>query len=248
MPHDDPWRREAQPRQPVHPARVYIWLGFLIACSVGIWALFHLFPEVSLSEMDTAWVVRLVAILALGSSAILFGRQFRARDVARNIAIWLAVGAVLAIVYSCRDVFAPLGARMEGEFLPAEPRALDDRTVVLTETDAGDYRATGEVNGIRVRFAIDTGASDIVLSPQDARRIGIDTSALSYTHETGTANGAGHAADVTVASLALGPIRFENLRVFVNQAPMDSSLLGMAFLRRMQSFESREHKLYLRWR
>jgi len=247
MTNDNPWRRQPNPPPP-HPARVYVWLGFLIACGIGIWALFHLFPEVSLSDMDTAWMVRLVGILALGSSAILLGRQFRAREIVRNIAIWLAIGAVLAIGYSYRDLFAPLGARVEGELLPAEPRALDARTVVLTETAGGDYLATGEVNGVRVRFAIDTGASDIVLSPQDAQRIGIDTNALSYIHETGTANGTGHTADATVASLAVGPIRFENLPVSVNQAPMDTSLLGMAFLRRMQSFEFKDHKLYLHWR
>ena len=247
--HDhDPWRREAEPRQPPHPARVYIWLAFLIACSVGLWALFHLFPEVSLSDMDAAWVVRLVAILALASSAILFGRQFRAREVARNIAIWLAIAAVLVLGYSYRDLFSGVSDRVSQELLPTEPVVADARTVVLTETDAGDYRATGEVNGIRVRFAIDTGASDIVLSPEDARRIGIDISALNYIHDTGTANGIGHTADVTVASLTLGPIRFENLRVSVNQAPMDTSLLGMAFLRKMQSFEFRGHKLYLRRR
>ena len=247
MTNDNPWRRQPNPSPP-HPARVYVWLGFLIACSIGLWALFHLFPEVSLSDMDSAWIVRLFAILALGSSAILFSRQMRLSEVARNIAIWLGIAAVLVLGYSYRDLFAPLGARVEGELLPAEPRALDERTVVLTETAGGDYLATGAVNGIRVRFAIDTGASDIVLSPQDAQRVGIDTNALSYIHETGTANGTGHTADATVASLAIGPIRFENLRVSVDQAPMDTSLLGMAFLRRMQSFEFRGHKLYLRWR
>ncbi len=248
MPHDDPWARARDPRPKPHPLRVFAWLGFLIACSIGIWALFHLFPEVALSDMDTAWLVRLVGVLALVSSAILFGRRFRAREVVRNIAIWLGVGAVLLLGYSYRDVLTAMRDRVSAEFLPTEPIAADARTVVLTETEAGDYRATGEVNGIRVRFAIDTSASDIVLSPEDARRIGIDTTALNYIHDTGTANGVGHTADATVASLTLGPIRFENLRVSVNQAPMDTSLLGMAFLRKMQSFEFRGHKLYLRWR
>jgi ubiquinone/menaquinone biosynthesis C-methylase UbiE len=35
--------------------------------------------------------------------------------------------------------------------------------------------------------------------------------------------------------------------VVVNQAPMDASLLGMSFLRRMKSFDFRGNKLYLRW-
>ncbi|HEY0107626.1 MAG TPA: TIGR02281 family clan AA aspartic protease [Rhizomicrobium sp.] len=245
---NDPWRRDDAPRPPPHPARVYIWLAFLAALSIGLWALFHVFPEVSLSDMDAAWLVRLVAVLALLGSAVLFGRQFRARDTLRNIAIWLGIAALLTIGYSFRDVLSEVGDRVSGELRPTEPRALDARTVVLTETDGGDYRAVGAVNGIRVRFAIDTGASDIVLSPQDARRAGIDTGALSYDREIYTANGLGHSAETTVASLALGPIRLDDVRVGVNQAAMDSSLLGMAFLRRMRSFEFKDHKLYLRWR
>ena len=248
MPHDDPWRRESQPRQKPHPLRVFVWLGFLIACGAGIWALYHLFPEVALSDMDNARLVTLLIVLGSTGSAVLYGRQVHWTITARNIAIWVGIAAVLVVGYSFRDVLESVRDRVGAEFLPTEPVAADARTVVLTETEGGDYLATGEVNGIRVRFAIDTGASDIVLSPQDAQRIGIDTSALSYIHETGTANGVGHTADATVASLTLGPIRFENLRVSVNQAPMDSSLLGMAFLRRMQSFEFRGHKLYLRWR
>jgi aspartyl protease family protein len=241
----DPWHRDPTPP---HPARVYVWFGLLIAIGVGVWALFHLFPEVSLSDVDTAWLIRLVGILAVSASAIMSAPRMGFGQVARNIAIWVAIAAVAVIGYSFRDVLAPVGDRVAGEFLPSEPRAQGADTVVLNETAAGDYRATGEVNGVRVRFAVDTGASDIVLSPDDARRAGIDISGLTYDRETLTANGLGHTADITVGSLTLGPIQLANLRVSVNQAPMESSLLGMAFLRRMKSFEVRDHRLYLKWR
>ena len=245
--HDDPWARDRQPKPPPHPARVFVLLGLLIAIGVGLWALYNLFPEVRLSDLDTAWVVRLVAILALLSAAILSGRRFRARETLRNIAIWLAVAGVLAIGYSYRDLFSSVGDRVTGELLPSEPRALDAHTVMLRESDGGGYLATGEVNGVRVRFAVDTGASDIVLSPGDAKRVGIDTDALTYDRDTYTANGLGHSASVTVASLTLGPIGLSDVKVSVNQAPMETSLLGMAFLRRLRSFEFRAHKLYLRF-
>ncbi|HEY0301735.1 MAG TPA: TIGR02281 family clan AA aspartic protease [Rhizomicrobium sp.] len=240
----DPWRRDAAP--PPHPARVYLWFGLLLAIGVGVWALFKLFPEVNLSEMDTAWLVRLTAVLALAMSGLVFARQFRLRESLRNIAIWVAIAAVLALGYSFRDVLGEAGSRVRGEFLPTEPRAAGDGAVVLSETENGDYQATGEVNGVRVRFAIDTGASDIVLSREDATRAGIDTAALAYTRETGTANGIGHGAETVVDSLALGPIAFEHVRVMVNDAPLGTSLLGMAFLRRLKSFEFKDHKLYLR--
>jgi hypothetical protein len=96
-----PWNRTPNPPPP-HPARVWVWLGFLIACIVGIWALFHLFPEVSLSDWDTAWLFRLVAVLALVSSGILFGRRMPLGEALRNIAIWVAIAGVLMLGYSLR--------------------------------------------------------------------------------------------------------------------------------------------------
>jgi len=52
----------------------------------------------------------------------------------------------------------------------------------------------------------------------------------------------------TVSSLTVGPISLSDVPVSINQAPMDSSLLGMTFLRRLKSFSVRNHRLYLRWR
>jgi aspartyl protease family protein len=242
----NPWHRSPTP--PPHPARVWLWLGLLIACSVCVWALFHLFPEVSLSDMDTAQLIRLVGILALVSSGVLFGRRTSWGEAARNVAIWVAVAAVLMLGYSFRDVLGEARDRVARELLPAEPVADGAGTVALSESEDGGYYATGEVNGARVRFAIDTGASDIVLAPDDARRAGIDPTTLTYNHATGTANGTGMTADATLDSLALGPIVLDDVRVSVNQRPMATSLLGMAFLQRMKSFEFRGHRLYLRWR
>ena len=242
-----PWHRDPN-RPPAHPMRVWIWLGFLLAVTVAIWALFRLFPEVSLSDWDTAWVLRLGAALALTASALVFGRRVSLGEAARYGSIWVAIAGVLMLGYSFRDVLQAARDRVARELFPSEPVADGSGTVVLTENEDGAYYATGEVNGVRVRFAIDTGANDIVLAPDDARRAGIDPAFLTYDREIGTANGVGHAAEVTLDSLTLGPVQLYGLRVSVDKTPMATSLLGMAFLRRMHSFEFRDHRLYLRWR
>jgi aspartyl protease family protein len=118
----------------------------------------------------------------------------------------------------------------------------------LSESEGGNFYVFGTVNGTPIRFLIDTGASDIVLSPSDARLIGIPTENLDYSRIYGTANGVGHGAMATVSRLTVGPISFSDVPVSINQAPMDSSLLGMTFLRRLKSFSIRNHRLYLRWR
>jgi aspartyl protease family protein len=238
----NPWQRTPPPRPPI--ARVYVWLGVLVALLALVLALFHFFPEVTPSDTDSAWAVQAVGIVALLSSSLIFSRRIGWSQALRNIAIWLAVAGVLAIGFTFRDTFDDVAAA----FLPAEPHDAGNGTVTLSETDSGDYQATGEVNGVRVRFAVDTGASDIVLSPADARRAGIAVDALTYDKETTTANGLGHGASVVLASLTLGPIHLTNVPASVNQAGLDRSLLGMAFLRRMTSVIFAGHTLTLRWR
>ncbi len=225
---------------------LWIWLAFTIAFGALVWSLFHFFPEVALTGYDYGNFLYLVILVPLIARGIIGARDFTWSVAARNAAIWAAIALVLVLGYAYRDVLGSVGARLRGEFLPAEPRAAGDGTVALTETEGGSYLATGEVNGVRVRFAVDTGASDIVLSRADAARAGIDTAALAYTRENGTANGIGHGAETTVDSLTLGPIAFDHVRVMVNDAPLGTSLLGMAFLRRLKSFEFKGHKLYLR--
>ena len=80
------------------------------------------------------------------------------------------------------------------------------------------------------------------------RPIGIDVKALDYSRVFGSANGMGRSAPFTLASLNVGPIELTNVPVAINQAEMGSSLLGMSFLKRLQSFEVQDRRLYLRWR
>jgi aspartyl protease family protein len=99
-----------------------------------------------------------------------------------------------------------------------------------------------------VRFIVDTGATGVVLSPDDARRIGVDMAGLRYTEVAETANGIGYGAPLTADRLEVGPIAMSDFKMSVNQAPMSASLLGMSFLRRLESFRVEDHKLVLRWR
>src|SRR5206468_129815 len=80
----------------------------------------------------------------------------------------------------------------------------------------------GKVNGQRVRFIVDTGATDVVLSPDDARRLGLDVGKLAYIHGAETANGVGYGAEYVADSLEVGPIAMTGVKMTVNQAPMSN--------------------------
>jgi aspartyl protease family protein len=124
--------------------------------------------------------------------------------------------------------------------------SISGNELALSESADGHFYVMGEANGTRIRFLIDTGASDIVLSPSDAARLGIDVTALDFSRAYQTANGLGQGASYRLDNLAIGPIALMDVPVSINRSEMSSSLLGMSFLKQMASFEIRDRHLYLR--
>ena len=223
-----------------------VWLGLFLLASAGIWFLIDLFPGRLQSEYDRLELVRLVALMALVSSGLLYVRRVNVSETLRNIAVWMAVAAVLLVAYSYQDELLSAANRVRAELLPGQPVVVSNGVISLTKESDGHFHISGTVNGERISFLIDTGATGIVLSPADARRVGINPSDLEYTRVFETANGRGYGAPWRLDELAVGPIVFRNVAISVNQADMGQSLLGMAFLDRLQSFEISGRKMILR--
>ncbi|PHP29565.1 retropepsin-like aspartic protease family protein [Limimaricola cinnabarinus] len=109
----------------------------------------------------------------------------------------------------------------------------------------GHYYLTLDINGTPVEFVVDTGATDMVLSREDARRAGIDPEALNYFGSAVTANGTVRTARVTLDSVALGQIEDEGLGAVVTDGDLSASLLGMGYLRLFGRIEIEGGKLML---
>jgi aspartyl protease family protein len=225
---------------------VLLWLLLLFAVGIGIWLLAGYFPGQLSSGEGRIDLVRLLSILALISSGLLFARRINFGEVVRNIAIWTGAAAILVLGYTYQDELASLGARVGTELFPSQPVVTPQGVVELTQGPGGHFYAMASANGARIRFMIDTGASDIVLSPADARRIGIDMASLRYSRSYRTANGLGRGAPYRLDALAIGPIEFQDVAVSINQAEMNQSLLGMSFLDRLSTFEIRGRRMTLR--
>ena len=93
---------------------------------------------------------------------------------------------------------------------------------------------------------VDAGASNVVLSPADARRLGFDLARLSFHQVFRTANGMVRGAPVTLAEIRIGPIELHNVRASVNGADLSQSLLGMSFLDRLAGYSVENGTLTLR--
>lgn len=239
-----PWGHDAPP--PGGRMRFLLWLAVVAAGALGLWLLFRAYPQ---SHNDWQWgrIVWLVAILALASTGILAARRFTAREVFRNIAIWIGVVAALAIGYAYREELTSVASRVQTEFAGSSGVQTGEHELTLTKSENGSFYVWGEVNGARVRFLVDTGASDVALSPDDARRAGIDMASLRYERSYETANGQVGGAPITIEYLTVGPIHMAKVPGSVNRAEMRTSLLGLEFLRRLDGFEIRGDRMVLRW-
>jgi aspartyl protease family protein len=102
------------------------------------------------------------------------------------------------------------------------------------------------VNGKPIEFMVDTGATEIVLSKDDAKKLGFDLSKLAFIGTAYTANGPVSSAPVRLESISLGPFHDENVRATVNGGDLFGSLLGMEYLRRFGSIEITRDAMILR--
>ncbi|HKY19287.1 MAG TPA: TIGR02281 family clan AA aspartic protease [Rhizomicrobium sp.] len=239
-----PWGQP--PKRKTPRLGLYLWLGALALIGVAVLLLDRLFPTGDSPWGDPA-LVRTVGFLALVSSSLLFVREFKFKQTARNVLGWVAVGAVLIIGFSFQEELRAFGLRLRSNLMPGYAVETGLRELTLSEGEGGHYNVYGTVNGTRIAFLIDTGATDIVLDPADAKRAGIDLSNLKFDRPFGSANGIGYGAKTTVENLSVGPIVLTNVEVSINNARMGSSLLGMAFLKRLKSFSVSGQKLTLHY-
>ena len=109
----------------------------------------------------------------------------------------------------------------------------------------GHFWADAQVNGQPVHFLVDTGATAVALTPQDAERLGFKKADLKYGYSVTTAGGNSHAAAVTLTSVSVNGAKLENVQALVVSEGLDVSLLGMSYLGRLTRFEATRDTLRL---
>ncbi|HXE28116.1 MAG TPA: TIGR02281 family clan AA aspartic protease [Stellaceae bacterium] len=141
-----------------------------------------------------------------------------------------------------RDAAVPTPPRPQSQPQP-QPRRIDKAPVAeapTTETyhaqRGNQFYVTGSVNGNTVRFLVDTGATWVALTQDDAKLLGFNLSTLKWDVRTNTANGIATNAAVTLGDVRLGRIIEYNVpAIIMHQSGI--SLLGMSFLSRLRSWQ-----------
>jgi aspartyl protease family protein len=153
-----------------------------------------------------------------------------------------AVGAARAVVsLDPHRYAAPLRAEQAASPIgaPAQPAS-------VRKAADGHYWAEAEVEGKAVRFLVDTGATAVSLTLEDARRLGIDPARLDYAYNVITADGRARAAAVRLSSVSIAGARVDNVDALVIEKGLTASLLGMSYLGRLRSFEATQSALILK--
>ena len=184
-----------------------------------------------MENIETDRLIYLIVLLVMVAGW--FWVQARGDGLNRTLqyaAVWgmIFVGGAAAVGLwqdISRDTARPQMVVADGDQI-AVPRARD-----------GHYYLTLQINGNPIRFVVDTGATEMVLTQADAARVGLDLDSLNYLGRANTANGEVRTAFVRLDQVALGGIVDQNVPAVVNEGEMEGSLLGMGYLQRWGRIE-----------
>jgi aspartyl protease family protein len=120
------------------------------------------------------------------------------------------------------------------------------RTAILRADSRGHFQVEGSVDGRRLDFMVDTGATVIALRERDAGKLGIFPTPRDYTGRSSTANGIIKVAPVRLPSLEVNGIRvYDVAAVVIPDESLSTNLLGMSFLSRLRRFEMANGRLVM---
>lgn len=127
------------------------------------------------------------------------------------------------------------------------PATRPDPVVTVSADYRGHFMVFPTVDNYRVRMMVDTGASAVALTAQDARAIGVHVGPGDYRVRMSTANGVVRAARVNLREIRLGGILLRNVEAVVMPAGvLGISLLGNSFLGKLRGYEVQSGRMVLR--
>ncbi len=242
-----PWARRPAPVQRRAHGRFYRRF-FLIAAlfALGLFGLMTLVPPRQWNGLEQIILVR-YALIGLFIVALFAGSAKSLPRLAGELAFWAVAILALVGVYGYRFELHAIADRVLYELVPGRGQAVAGHGEISFARGAdGQFWIDARVEGVPIRFLLDTGASSVTLTRADAERLGFRWSALRFTQSFDTANGTVRGAPVELRELAIGPIRFDRVPADVNEGEMSHSLLGMRLLERLGSIEIRHDTLTIR--
>ena len=168
----------------------------------------------------------------------------------RPVLVFAALALIAGVVvprYAGRTAApTPIGAATPQPAAASAAEAVDSRSVIVPRDARGQFQVDARVDGRRLSFMVDTGASVVALTAADAASIGLHPTQREFVAEVRTANGAVRAAPATLDTVEVGDLVVHNVAALVlPDAALSDNLLGLSFLSRLRRFEYSGGKLVL---
>ncbi|AXI42660.1 TIGR02281 family clan AA aspartic protease [Sulfitobacter sp. SK011] len=189
-----------------------------------------------MADFDTSRLIYLIVLLVMVAGWFLMQTREGLNKTLQHAAVWamIFVGGAAAVGL-WQDISRPA----------SQTRMTDAGQIIVPRSADGHYYLTVQINGADVRFVLDTGATDMVLTQSDARRAGLDPDQLTYLGRANTANGEVRTAFVRLDAVQLGDVTDRDVAAVVNGGQMEDSLLGMGYLQRWGRLEIANGELIL---
>lgn len=175
-----------------------------------------------------------------------------------GVAIAIAAASAGAVVLKNPEMVNAALDRYAAEWRAAQPQTKLAHTetpqqttpsygeVVLRAGQKGQFLTEAEINGRPIDVLVDTGASIVALTYEDAERAGLYMRPSDFTHQASTANGIARIAPVTIDRIMIGDIEVRNVPGAVSErGALQTTLLGMSFIGRLSRFDMRDDTLIL---
>lgn len=197
-----------------------------------------------LTSDEFARIIYLVLLGTILGSYVLVAMRDRIGAAVRHLILWALLFTGVITAYGLWESMTP---RLIG-LQQADTRMLEAR-----RGRDGHFHLSLDIAGapgqppVPVRFILDTGASDMVLTVQDAQKLGYTSDDLIFAGIARTANGTTRTAQVTLARVMLGESEQQNVRALVNGGELHVSLLGMGYLSRFSRIEIQGDRLRIEY-
>ena len=222
---------------------MFFWL--VLTVGMMFWAL-HLTggpPSGAADQQVALFATFAVGMVIAGTVKLLFQR---------GTGHALAYVAMLGVAFLALLHRPELGAIYTGTTHEAVPSVALSRAAQEAELRRawdGHYRADAVVNGVEMRLLIDTGATMVLVPYEAVERMGLDPQALDYSVPVTTANGRSTVAPIQLASIRIGDVEVRDVSAAVaHPGRIETGLLGMSFLERLDETVFRGDRLILRQR
>jgi aspartyl protease family protein len=205
-----------------------------IAVAVGLLVLlFNLFPEQRFSNLESSQLVYMAGVLVLVLSSVLIRFRSNFSSSVKSLATWCVILVVLVSAYSYRNEFDSLLGRIHAQLVPSSPVESQAGEVSFRPQGRGGFVVDAEVNGVPLRFVVDTGADIVTLTEADAERLGFNIEELNFREPFISPGGEGMAAKVLLDEIKIGSIVKHNVVAHIVRGSLDVSLLGMNYIGRI---------------